>query len=325
MNPPVRIAITGAAGNIAYSLAFRVASGELLGPDQPVILHLLEITPSLPALEGVVMELRDCAFPLLEDIHISDEAEAAFDGIRYAFFVGAKPRTLDMERKDLLQDNGRIFAAQGAALNRSADPSVRVLVVGNPANTNARIVQSHAPDLPPQNITAMTRLDHNRGKAMLAAKLGVAVRDITRLVVWGNHSSTQYPDVSHALSQGKPARPQVDEAWLTDTFIPDVQQRGSAIIKARGASSAASAASAALDHMRDWVRGSPADDWVSMAVPSDGAYDIPEGIIYSFPVTCKGGEYSIVRDLPISEFSRAFMQATAEELQEEREAIADLL
>jgi malate dehydrogenase len=325
MNRPVRIAITGAAGQIGYQLCFRIAAGDLLGPDQPVILQLLEITPALGALQGVVMELNDAAFPLLMDIVASDDAETAFQDADYALLVGARPRGPGMERKDLLSANGQIFGPQGAALNKVASRDVKVLVVGNPANTNALIAQSAAPDLNPRNFTAMTRLDHNRALAQLAGKLGTHHSKIAKMVIWGNHSSTQYPDIRFAEVEGKTVAGAVDTSWYRDTFIPDVQQRGAAIIKARGASSAASAASAAIDHVRSWALGTPDGDWVSMAVPADGSYGIDAGIVYSVPCVCENGDYRIVQDLEIDDFSRARMDATEAELREERAAVEDLL
>jgi malate dehydrogenase len=325
MSQAARVVITGAAGQIGYQLAFRIASGQMLGPHQPVILQLLEITPALPALNGVVMELDDCAFPTLQGVVATDKPEVAFRDADYALLVGAKPRGPGMERSDLLRDNAKIFSTQGKALNDSASRNVRVLVVGNPANTNALIAQRNAPDLNPANFTAMTRLDHNRALAQLAAKTGTHVSQIKRMTIWGNHSATQYPDVSHALVNDRPAADLITQDWLTREFIPTVQQRGAAIIKARGASSAASAASSAIDHMRDWTLGTAGDDWVSMAVPADGSYGIPEGVIYSFPCRCAKGRYEIVQGLPVSEFSRARMAATDKELREEREAIAALL
>ena len=325
MQPPIRIAVTGAAGNITYGLLFRIAAGDMLGGNQPVILQLLEIPPAMDALRGVVMELQDCAFPLLAGITASDDAGAAFDGADYALLVGSKPRGPGMERSDLLTDNGRIFSQQGKALNDHAARSVKVLVVGNPANTNAYIAAANAPDLDPAQFTAMTRLDHNRAKARLAEKLGVHHDHIRKMTIWGNHSATQYPDISHALAKDEPAMEMVEQQWLEAEFIPGVQQRGAAIIKARGASSAASAAAAAIDHLRDWALGSAKDDWVSMAVPSDGSYGIEEGLIYSFPVTCGNGRYQIVRDLAISDFSRQKMDATERELKEERDAVRDLV
>lgn len=325
MNQPVRVTITGAAGQIGYQLAFRIASGQMLGKAQPVILQLLEIPPAMDALRGVTMELEDCAFHTLHDIVATDDPNVAFRDTHYALLVGAKPRGPGMERKDLLLENAKIFSVQGKALNEHSDRSVRVLVVGNPANTNALITRANAPDLNPRHFTAMTRLDHNRALAQLAAKTGVHVSKIHRMTIWGNHSATQYPDIHHVLVDGTPATELVDNAWIEKSFIPTVQQRGAAIIKARGASSAASAASSAINHVHDWILGSPEGDWVSMAVPSDGSYGISEGVIYSYPVTCRDGEYRIVQDLPVDTFSREKMQATDTELREERAGIADLL
>jgi len=325
MKAPVHVAVTGAAGQISYSLLFRIASGEMLGPDQPVVLQLLEIPPAMKAVEGVIMELKDCAYPLVEDIRASDDPNDVFRNADYALLVGAKPRGKGMERRDLLAENGKIFAPQGRALNEHASRDVRVLVVGNPANTNALIAMRNAPDLDPAQFTAMTRLDHNRALAQLAEKTGARMSDIRRMTVWGNHSTTQYPDVSHATVGGRPARELVDEGWLRESFIPRVQKRGAEIIEARGASSAASAAYAALCHMRDWVAGTPEGDWVSMAVPADGRYGIPEGVIYSFPVTCAGGRYRLVEGLEVDDFSRERMQITLKELQDERDAVKDLL
>lgn len=325
MKAPVRVAVTGAAGQIGYSLLFRIASGDMLGPDQPVILQLLEVSPAMDALQGVVMELDDCAFPLVAGIQASDQAEEAFRDADYILLVGAKPRGPGMERKDLLEANAAIFSAQGKAMNAVASRDVRVLAVGNPANTNALIAMRNAPDLDPSRFTAMTRLDHNRALAQLSGRVGAHVNDITRMTVWGNHSATQYPDISHTLVKGSPAADQVDQAWLEETFIPTVQQRGAAIIKARGQSSAASAASAAIDHMRDWTLGTPEGDWVSMAIPSDGSYGIAEGLIYSFPVRCVNGHYEIVQGLDVDDFSRERMLATEQELTEERDAVAHLL
>ena len=325
MKNPVRVVITGAAGQIGYQLAFRIASGQMLGTDQPVILQLLEIPPALPALQGVVMELDDCAFPTLAGVVATDDASVAFKDADYALLVGARPRGPGMERKDLLEANAKIFSAQGAAMNDVASRDIKVLVVGNPANTNALIAQSNAPDLDAGNFTAMTRLDHNRAIAQLAAKTDQHVTGIRNMIIWGNHSATQYPDVSHATVDGKPASSLVDAGWLTSDFIPTVQQRGAAIIKARGASSAASAASAAIDHVRDWALGTPKDSWVSMAVPADGSYGIEPGIIYSFPVRCAKGKYEIVQGLDISVESRKLMDATEAELREERAAIENLL
>ncbi|HET7587158.1 MAG TPA: malate dehydrogenase, partial [Gammaproteobacteria bacterium] len=310
MKDPVRIAITGAAGNIGYALVFRIAAGDMLGPDQPVILQLLEIPPALDALKGVVMEVKDCAFPLLIDAVATDQAETAFKDADYALLVGAKPRGAGMERKDLLQQNAKIFGPQGKALNDHASRDVRVLVVGNPANTNALIARSNAPDLGDHQFTAMTRLDHNRALAQLAEKTGKHVTDIKKMIIWGNHSSTQYPDIHHAEIDGKPATDTVDQGWFRDTFIGTVQKRGAAIIEARGASSAASAASAAIDHMRTWALGTPDGDWTSMGVASDGSYGVEPGVIYSYPVTCSNGEYKIVQGLDIDDFSREKMQAT---------------
>ena len=325
MNRPVRVAITGAAGQIGYQLCFRIAAGDMLGPDQPVILQLLEITPALGALQGVVMELQDGAFPLLVNTVATDDAEVAFQDADYALLVGAKPRGPGMERADLLSANGKIFGPQGAAMNKVANRDIKVLVVGNPANTNALIAQAAAPDLNPRNFTAMTRLDHNRALAQLAGKIQTHHSNITKMVIWGNHSSTQYPDIRFAEVDGKTVAGGVDQGWYRDTFIPVVQQRGAAIIKARGASSAASAASAAIDHIRNWALGTPEGDWVSMAVPADGSHGIESGIIYSFPCVCKNGDYQIVQGLEIDEFSRGRMDATDAELREERAAVQDLL
>ena len=325
MKSPVRVTITGAAGQIGYQLAFRIASGQMLGADQPVILQLLEIPPALPALQGVVMELDDCAFETLAGVVASDDPNVAFKDSDYALLVGARPRGPGMERKDLLEANAAIFSVQGKAINDHACRDIRVLVVGNPANTNALITQSNAPDIDPGNFTAMTRLDHNRAVAQLAAKTHSHVSDIRRMTIWGNHSATQYPDIHHAEVAGKAASDLVDHSWLADEFIPLVQQRGAAIIAARGASSAASAASAAIDHMRDWAMGTVDGDWVSMAIPADGSYGIEAGIVYSYPVRCSSGHYEIVKDLAISDFSRERMDATETELREERSAIEDLL
>ena len=325
MKKPVRVAVTGAAGQIAYSLLFRIASGEMLGPDQPVALQLLEITPALKALEGVVMEINDCAYPLVSSIEISDDAGAAFDGVEFALLVGSKPRTKGMERGDLLTENGKIFKPQGQALNERAARNVKVLVIGNPANTNALIAMRNAPDLDPSQFTAMMRLDHNRAMSQLAEKTGAAVADIARVIIWGNHSATQYPDINHATVAGKSATELVDKAWIEDAFIPRVQKRGAEIIEARGHSSAASAAFAGLAHMRDWVEGTPDGDWVSMAVPSDGSYDVAPGLMYSFPVTIRDGRYEIVQGLAIDDFSRAKMDATRAELESERDAVKDLI
>ena len=325
MNRPVRVAITGAAGNIGYALAFRIASGAMLGPDQPVILQLIEIPPALPGLSGVVMELNDCAFPLLQGVVATADLAEGFRDTDYCLLVGARPRGPGMERKDLLAANGAIFGPQGRAINDHGARDVKVLVVGNPANTNALIALSNAPDREPRQFTAMTRLDHNRALSQLADKTGQHTTAIRKVTIWGNHSSTQYPDISQCTIDGRPAREVVDASWYRDTFIPTVQQRGAAIIKARGASSAASAASAAIDHMRDWALGTPEGDWVSMAVPSDGSYGIPEGVVYSFPCTCRGGRYEIVQGLEIDEFSRDRLTATDRELREERAAVEDLL
>ncbi|MCC6597745.1 MAG: malate dehydrogenase [Alphaproteobacteria bacterium] len=324
MKAPVKVAVTGAAGQIGYALLFRIASGAMLGPDQPVILSLLEITPALAALQGVVMELNDCAFPLLAGVETSDDANVAFKEVSYALLVGSRPRGPGMERKDLLEANGAIFAPQGAALNKHAKRDVKVLVVGNPANTNALIAQQNAPDLDPSCFTAMVRLDHNRALSQLAEKTGAHSTDIQKMTIWGNHSSTQYPDIHNATVKGGAALGAVDQGWYETTFIPEVQQRGAAIIKARGASSAASAASAAIDHMHDWALGTKAGDWVSMAVPSDGSYGIAPGVIYGYPVTCQGGKYQIVQGLEINEFSRARMDATDKELREERAGVEHL-
>jgi malate dehydrogenase len=324
MKKPVRVTITGAAGQISYSLIFRIASGSMLGPDQPVILQLLEITPAMAALQGVVMELTDCAFPLVAGVVPTDKPEEAFDGTDYALLVGARPRGPGMERKDLLTANAAIFSVQGKALAAKASKDVRVLVVGNPANTNALIALSNAKSLDHKQFTAMLRLDHNRALGQVAAKTGSAVTDVDKAIVWGNHSSTQYPDLSHATVKGKPAKSLVDQAWIEKDFIPTVQQRGAAIIKARGASSAASAASAAVDHMHDWALGTNGK-WVSMGVPADGSYGIKPGVVYGYPVTCKNGHYEIVQGLSVDEFSRTRMDATEKELREERAAIEDLL
>ncbi|MCB9377453.1 MAG: malate dehydrogenase [Holophagales bacterium] len=325
MREPVRIAVTGAAGHIGYALTFRIAAGDLLGPDQPVVLQLLEIPPALPALEGVAMELFDCAFPLLSGIVRTADVGEAFAGADYAFLVGAKPRGPGMERKDLLAENGKIFGPQGQALAAGASRDVKVLVVGNPANTNCLIAASNAPGLSPRQFHAMTRLDHNRAISQLSEKTGTPARDIYKMTIWGNHSSTQFPDIAHATIAGRPAPEAVDAAWYRETFIPTVQQRGAAIIKARGASSAASAASSALDHMRNWALGSRENDWVSMAVPSDGSYGIAPGVVYSYPCICKGGDYEIVQGLEVDAWSREKMDATEAELREERAAVEALL
>ncbi|MBC6904886.1 malate dehydrogenase [Saccharophagus sp. K07] len=325
MKAPVRVAVTGAAGQISYSLLFRIASGEMLGKDQPVILQLLEITPALNALKGVAMELDDCAFPLLQGIVCTDDPSVAFKDVEYALLVGARPRGPGMERKDLLEANAAIFSVQGKALNDHAARNVKVLVVGNPANTNALIAQRNAPDLDPRQFTAMTRLDHNRAVTQLAQKLSISIDQVTKMTIWGNHSSTQYPDLFHAQVNGGVAIERVEREWYEKEFIPTVQQRGAAIIAARGASSAASAANAAICHMRDWALGTPDGDWVSMGVYSDGSYGIEEGLIYSFPCVCKNGNWQIVQGLDIDAFSRAKMDATAQELKEERDAVKSLL
>ncbi len=325
MTQPVKVAVTGAAGQIGYSLLFRIASGSLLGPDTPVQLQLLEIEPALKALEGVVMELDDCAFPTLAGVEIGHEATTIFDGVNLALLVGARPRGPGMERSDLLSANGAIFTAQGKALNEVAADDVRVGVTGNPANTNALIAMTNAPDIPAERFSALTRLDHNRAISQLAAKTGASVTEIKKMTIWGNHSATQYPDIFHAEIGGKNAAEVIgDQDWVESFFIPTVAKRGAAIIDARGASSAASAASATVDAARDWLRGSPDGDWVSMAVRSDGSYGIPEGLIYSFPVTTKNGDWEIVQDLEIDEFSRGRMDATAAELIEERDAVTEL-
>ena len=325
MKPHVRVAVTGAAGQISYALLFRIASGDMLGHDQPVILQLLEIPPAMEALQGTVMEIEDGAFPLVHDIVASAEPEVAFGDADFAMLVGARPRGPGMERKDLLTENARIFSVQGAAIDAVARRDIRVLVVGNPANTNALIAASNAPNLDRRQFTAMTRLDHNRAISQLAAQTGKPSTTITRMSIWGNHSATQYPDIRHALILGSPATELVDHAWVVDNFIPTVQQRGAAIIKARGASSAASAASAAVDHVRTWVHGTPENDWVSMAIPSDGSYGINDELIYSYPVTCSDGHYEIVQALEIDEFSQARMSETEQELLEERDGVRDLL
>jgi len=322
---PVKVAVTGAAGQIGYSLLFRIASGALLGPDTPIELRLLEITPALDALRGVAMELDDCAFPLLTGIVQSDDSNVAFEGANIALLVGSRPRSKGMERKDLLEANGAIFTVQGKALSDNAADDIRVLVVGNPANTNSLIAMNNAPGIDDARFTAMTRLDHNRAKAQLAAKTGATVNDITKMTIWGNHSATQYPDLFHAEVNGANAAAAIDDqAWLEGEFIPTVQQRGAAIIEARGLSSAASAANAAIAHVHDWVLGTPKGDWVSMAIPSDGSYGVPEGLMSSFPVTCSGGEYHIVQGLEIDEFSQSRIDATVAELVEERDTVAEL-
>ena len=325
MKAPVRVAVTGAAGQISYSLLFRIAAGDMLGKDQPVILQMLEITPALEALKGVAMELEDCAFPLLQGMVQTDDPNVAFKDADYALLVGARPRGPGMERKDLLEANAAIFSVQGKALNDHASRDVKVLVVGNPANTNALIAQRNAPDLDPRNFTAMMRLDHNRAMSQLANKLGVHSSDITKMTVWGNHSATQYPDLHTAIVNDKVAVEQVEQDWYENDFIPTVQQRGAAIINARGASSAASAANAAIDHIRSWALGTADGDWVSMGIYSDGSYGIEAGLIYSYPCVCKDGDWQIVQGLEVNDFSRARMQATEQELQEERDAVAHLL
>jgi len=325
MKQPIRVTVTGAAGQIGYQLLFRIAAGNMLGPDQPVILQLLEIPPAMDAVKGVVMELEDCAFPLLHGVVATDDANVAFKDCNYALLVGAMPRGPGMERSDLLQANAKIFSVQGKAINDHASRDIKVLVVGNPANTNALIAQQNAPDIDPGQFTAMTRLDHNRALAQLANKKDVQTDQITQMTIWGNHSSTQYPDVSQVKIDGHAVADQIEQDWYVNDFIPTVQSRGAAIIKARGASSAASAASAAIDHMRDWALGTAADDWVSMAILSDGSYGVEPGVIFSYPVTCANGDYQIVQGLEISEFSQQRIDATDEELRSERAAVEDLL
>ena len=325
MKKPVTVTITGAAGNIGYALAFRVASGQMLGPDQPINLNLLEIPAAAAAVQGVLMELNDCAFRTLNRVAATHDATVAFKDCDFAMLVGARPRGPGMERKDLLLENAKIFSAQGKALDAVASRDVRVLVVGNPANTNALIAQRNAPSLAPERFTAMTRLDHNRGLAQLTEKAVVALPEVKKVIIWGNHSATQYPDLHHATVSGRPALSVVGENWFKETFIPTVQQRGAAVIKARGTSSAASAAAAALDHIHDWVLGTADGDWVSMGVASDGSYGIAAGVVYSYPVTCKGGRYSIVQGLNVNEFSREKMLATHRELTEERDGVKDLI
>lgn len=325
MKAPVRVAITGAAGQIGYQLVFRIAAGDMLGSDQPVILQLIEIPPALDTLKGVVMEIDDSAFPLVHGVVATSDLDEGFNQADYAILVGAKPRGPGMERADLLSENGKIFGPQGQSLNRVASRDVKVLVVGNPANTNALIAQANAPDLPPENFTAMTRLDHNRALAQLAQKLKIHHGEISQMIIWGNHSSTQYPDLHHVKAKGQGVMGEVEPSWYESDFIPTVQQRGAAIIKARGASSAASAASSAIDHIRDWALGTPDGEWVSMAVASDGSYGIEPGVIYSFPCQCKNGQWRIVQDLHINDFSRQRMDATDQELREERAAVEHLL
>ncbi|MDF1830930.1 MAG: malate dehydrogenase [Porticoccaceae bacterium] len=325
MKAPVRVTVTGAAGQISYSLLFRIAAGQMLGTDQPVILQLLEITPALEALKGVAMELEDCAFPLLAGIVQTDDANVAFKDTDFALLVGARPRGPGMERKDLLEANAAIFSAQGKAIDANASRDIKVLVVGNPANTNALIAQRNAPSINPRQFTAMTRLDHNRAMSQLADKTGTTINDVTNMTIWGNHSATQYPDLHHAKVSGKTAIDLVEQDWYENDFIPTVQQRGAAIIAARGASSAASAANAAIAHMRTWALGTAEGDWASMGIYSDGSYGITEGLIYSFPCVCKDGDWSIVQGLEINDFSRGKMQATEQELTEERDAVQHLL
>ncbi len=325
MSNPVKVTVTGAAGQIGYAILPRIASGQLLGDDTPVELRLLEIPDAMKAVEGVVMELEDSAFPLLENIEITDDAKVAFDGANVGLLIGARPRGKGMERSDLLEANGGIFKPQGEAINAGAADDIRVLVVGNPANTNCLIAKAHAPDVPPERFTAMMRLDHNRAKAQLAKKVGAHARDVKKMTIWGNHSATQYPDISHAEVNGKRATDLItDREWIENDFIPTVQKRGAAIIEARGASSAKSAASAAIDHIHDWVLGTPAGDWVSMGVPSDGSYEIEEGLISGFPCTCAGGEWTIVEGLEIDDFSRERIDGSVGELKEERDAVAEL-
>ena len=325
MTSPVRVTVTGAAGQISYSLLFRIAAGEMLGPNQPVILQMLEITPALEALKGVAMELEDCAFPLLAGVVCTDQAEVAFKDSEFALLVGARPRGPGMERKDLLEANAAIFSAQGKAINDHANPAIKVLVVGNPANTNALIAQRNAPSINPRQFTAMTRLDHNRAMSQIADKAGKTINEVKQMTIWGNHSATQYPDIHHSMVDGKLAIDLVDQQWYEDQFIPTVQQRGAAIIKARGASSAASAANAAIAHMNSWALGTDANDWVSMGVYSDGSYGITEGLIYSFPCTCQDGDWKIVQGLEINDFSREKMTATENELNAEKDGVAHLL
>jgi malate dehydrogenase len=325
MKPPVRVTITGAAGQIGYQLAFRIASGQMLGNDQPVILQLLEISSAIKALEGVAMELDDCAFKALSSVIITDNVDVAFKDSNYAFLVGAKPRGPGMERKDLLQANAKIFSVQGKSINAHANRDIRVLVIGNPANTNALITSMNAPNINIENFTAMTRLDHNRAIAQLAIKSGQHISSISRVIIWGNHSATQYPDIHHAIVSGKPAIEKIDREWLTSNFIPVIQQRGASIINARGSSSAASAASAAIDHMHDWILGTPDDDWVSMGIPTNGSYGIKPGIIFSYPVRCINGRYEIIENLEVNNFSRKLILASEIELREERAAIEELL
>ena len=326
MKTPIRVAVTGAAGNIGYALLFRIANGDLFGPDQPVSLQLLEIAPAMTALEGVAMEIVDCAFPLLQDLVLTDDANVAFDGANWALLVGARPRGKGMERKDLLSANGQIFKPTGQALNNNAASDIRVLVVGNPANTNALIAMKNAPDIPAERFSAMTRLDQNRAATQLASKAEVHVTDVNKVAIWGNHSATQYPDAYHAEINGQSAAAVIDDdAWIRDTFIPTVQKRGAAIIEARGQSSAASAANAAINHVQSWYHGTAQGDWASMGVPSTGAYGTPEGVIFSYPVTIKDGKYTIVEGLDLSEYDRAMIMRSGEELLEERSAVEDML
>lgn len=326
MKTPMRVAVTGAAGNIGYALVFRIANGDLFGPNQPVILHMLEITPALGALNGVAMELDDCAFPLLKGMVLTDDANVAFKDVNWAMLVGARPRGKGMERKDLLSANAAIFSVQGKALNNNAASDVRVLVVGNPANTNCLITKSNAPDIPAERFTAMTRLDHNRAMTQLAQKAGVDSTDVKKVTIWGNHSATQYPDAYHAEITGKPATAVInDDAWLKETFVPTVQKRGAAVIEARGASSAASAANAAINHIQTWYHGTEAGNWTSMGIPSTGAYGSPEGVIFSYPVTISNQQISIVEGLSLSDYDQQMIAATGQELVEERDAIADML
>ncbi len=326
MKTPIRVAVTGAAGNIGYSLLFRIANGDLFGPDQPVALQLLEITPAMSALEGVAMEIVDCAFPLVQDLVLTDDADVAFDGANWALLVGARPRGKGMERKDLLSANGQIFKPAGQSLNNNAASDIRVLVVGNPANTNALIAMNNAPDIPNERFTAMTRLDQNRAAFQLANKAGVPVTDVSKVAIWGNHSATQYPDAYHAEINGQSAAAVIDDdVWVRDTFIPTVQKRGAAVIEARGQSSAASAANAAINHVQSWYHGTPEGQWASMGVPSTGAYGTPEGVIFSYPVTIKNGKYSIVEGLELSDFDQAMIKRTGEELLEERASVEDML
>lgn len=326
MTSPIRVAVTGAAGNIGYAIAFRIANGDLFGPNQPVILHMLEITPALKALEGVAMELDDCAFPLLQGMVLTDNAEQAFDGVNWALLIGARPRGKGMERKDLLEANGAIFKPQGEAINKRAASDVRVLVVGNPANTNCLIAMRNAPDVPRERFTAMTRLDHNRALTQLAQKANVPITQVKKVTIWGNHSSTQYPDAYHAEIGGKPAAEVIgDDQWIRETFIPVVQKRGAAVIEARGQSSAASAANAAINHVQTWYHGTAEGNWTSMAVPSTGAYGSPSDVIFSYPVTVKNGHYHIVEGLSLSDFDRQMIAATGQELVEERDAVSAML